>query len=148
MPGVRDFLERLRPSGTPGAASISGVPADRVGERSTELAAVLALLAADQAAATSIREMGAAEAQRIRDAAAEQARAVISEALRSAQGVRLETAARARSQAALDAQDLLEAAQQEAARVMQTARTREPVFVERVRALLRDDVRQLSSGVP
>ena len=37
MPSVREFLERLRPSGTPGAPSAAGVPVDRVAEVAAEL---------------------------------------------------------------------------------------------------------------
>ena len=44
MPGVGDVLRRFRPVGSPGAAAVAGVPADRIGELAAELAPVFQLL--------------------------------------------------------------------------------------------------------
>jgi vacuolar-type H+-ATPase subunit H len=44
LPQLRDFLERFRPAGAPGAAASAGVPADRSRELEAELGPVLALL--------------------------------------------------------------------------------------------------------
>ncbi len=72
--GVRDFLERLRPSGTPGAPSVAGVPADRLAERSTELEAVFALLEDVQAAGgPDPARLPSEEARRRREVAHERA---------------------------------------------------------------------------
>jgi hypothetical protein len=55
MAGARDFLERFRPSGTPGAAVRRSVPADRLAERSAELELLLALLAEMETEVAQIR---------------------------------------------------------------------------------------------
>lgn len=49
MPQARDFLDRFRPAGAPGAASRAAVPADRTAELASELVPVLALLAGTDA---------------------------------------------------------------------------------------------------
>jgi hypothetical protein len=55
MARARDFVERFRPSGPPGAAARPGVPADRQAERSAELEPLLALLAETEAEVAHIR---------------------------------------------------------------------------------------------
>ncbi|GAA1217801.1 hypothetical protein [Streptomyces aureus] len=69
---LRDFLERFRPAGTPGA-SATGVPADRTAERAAELEPAFAQL-------TDVQQ----EAARIRAAADEAATAVRQDAAREA----------------------------------------------------------------
>ncbi|SFG73131.1 hypothetical protein SAMN02787118_12726 [Streptomyces mirabilis] len=60
---LRDFLERFRPVGTPGA-SATGVAADRTAERAAELEPALAQLTdGQQGAARGVRE-GAAKRAR------------------------------------------------------------------------------------
>jgi hypothetical protein len=49
LPQARDFLNRFRPAGAPGAASRVAVPADRTAELASELVPVLALLAGTDA---------------------------------------------------------------------------------------------------
>jgi len=98
--GVRDFLERLRPSGTPGAPSVAGVPADRVAERSTELEAVFALLEDVQAEVRRIGSTGDQQARRRREAAHEQADAIIADVRRLAAAERAVAAASAQAGAA------------------------------------------------
>jgi hypothetical protein len=66
MPRSRDILQRFRPAGTPGPASSSGVPADRVAEASAELEPVLALLAETQAEVSRIRRDAEREAEQRR----------------------------------------------------------------------------------
>jgi V/A-type H+-transporting ATPase subunit D len=61
LPQLRDFLERFRPAGAPGAAAGAGVPADR----SRELAARQAHRAA---LAAAVRHAAAAEAERVIEA--------------------------------------------------------------------------------
>ncbi|GAA1331576.1 hypothetical protein GCM10009647_071660 [Streptomyces sanglieri] len=51
---LRDFLERFRPAGTPGA-SAAGVPVDRTAERASELEPTLAQLMDVQREAARIR---------------------------------------------------------------------------------------------
>lgn len=64
MPSTRDLLQRFRPAGAPGAATATGVPADRIEEREAELAPVFHLLEDAVAEAARIRQEAAAEAQR------------------------------------------------------------------------------------
>jgi len=52
VPGLRDYLDRFRPAGVPGAGG-AGVPADRPRELETELTTVLALLDAVHAESAS-----------------------------------------------------------------------------------------------
>ncbi|MFF4038263.1 hypothetical protein [Streptomyces sp. NPDC001816] len=82
---LRDFLERFRPVGTPGA-SATGVPADRTAERAAELEPTLAQLTGVQQEAAGIRAAAdeAAEAVR-RDTAREAERLVAAARERAAE---------------------------------------------------------------
>lgn len=146
VPSVRDFLERLRPSGTPGTAALSAVPADRVAELSAELEAVLARVVDVQTEATRIRRDAAAEAERRRDAAVAQARGIVDEARRTAEAERRQAAASAQSQAAADRRHSVEDARRQAAAVAELARSREPELVSRVLALARVEIDTLLDG--
>lgn len=146
VPSVRDFLERLRPSGTPGTAALSAVPADRVAELSAELEAVLARVADVQTEAAGIRRDAAAEAERRRDAALAQARGIVDEARRTAEAERRQAAASAQSQAAADLRHSVEDARRQAAAVAELARSREPELVSRVVALARIEIDTLLDG--
>jgi len=148
MPSVRDFLERLRPSGTPGAAALSGVPADRVAERSAELEPVLARLADAQAEASQIRRAADDEAQRRRVDAATRASALVAEARRMAEAERRDAAARAHARAATETHDRLEDAASESASIADVARAREPALVDRVVQQARAHVSELLGGAP
>ncbi|HET6967588.1 MAG TPA: hypothetical protein VFI44_04880 [Ornithinibacter sp.] len=77
MPRVRDVLHRFRPSGTPGAATAAGVPADRAGELAAELEPVLALLAETDRECADILERARVEEAEIRARDAVRARAVL-----------------------------------------------------------------------
>jgi hypothetical protein len=146
VPSVRDFLERLRPSGTPGAATVSAVPADRVGERSAEIEPVLARLAAAQAQAAAIRHAAEVEAQQRRDAAAVQARAIVATAHREAETERQTAAATMRARAEKESCHLLADAAQVAAEVAQAASTRQSSFANRVLTQARADVSDIIGG--
>jgi len=148
VPSVRDFLERLRPSGTPGAATVSAVPADRVGERSAEIEPVLARLAAAQAQASAIRQAAEVEAHQRKDAAAEQARAIVATARREAEAERQTAAATTRARAETESRDLLGDAAQEASAVARAAGARQASFAERVLTRARADVNDIIGGVP
>lgn len=90
MPRGRDFLERFRPAGTPGALAARGVPADRVAELAAELAPVFALLEPVQQQSAAIRARAQAEADQRRTAARAadaQAERALAAAGREAQGV-------------------------------------------------------------
>ncbi len=148
MPSVRDFLERLRPSGTPGAAALSGVPADRVAERSAELEPVLARLADVQVEASEIRRAADVEARRRRDDAATRARALVAEAHRMVEAERRDSAARAHARAAHETHDRLGEAASQSVAIADLARAREPALVDRVVDRARADVADLLGGGP
>jgi hypothetical protein len=69
MPRARDFLERFRPGGTPGAVARPGVPADRQAERPAELEPLLALLAETE---VEVAQISAGRAARRRPTTAEE----------------------------------------------------------------------------
>jgi hypothetical protein len=148
VPTVRDFLERLRPSGTPGAASLSGVPADRVGERSAELEPVLARLSDVLAEAARIRQEASVAAAARVATAAERARALVSSARRSAEAERRAAAAHARAQAEAETRERLADAEREAASVADIASAREAEFVARVVAEARAEAAHLLAESP
>lgn len=104
MPQFRDLLTRLRPAGSPGAASRVGVAVDRVRERSAELEPVVALLAATHAECGRMIAEARREAQQITDEAREQAALAGAQARRDAETARAaaagEVLAAARYQAA------------------------------------------------
>ncbi|MEZ5184452.1 MAG: hypothetical protein R2720_01775 [Candidatus Nanopelagicales bacterium] len=146
--GVRDFLERLRPSGTPGAASLSGVPADDVAERSAELEAVLAQLAGVESDVARIKQEAAVEGKRRREAAAEQARAIIAKAGHDARAEQHAAAASARSRAREDTAARMAAAHQEATAIAERARARTPELLVRVIAEARAELASIRVGAP
>ncbi|MGW2209721.1 hypothetical protein [Streptomyces sp. NPDC001781] len=102
---LRDFLERFRPAGTPGA-SATGVPADRSAERAAELEPALARL-------TDVQQQVA----RIRDGAEEAARALRLNAVREAEQIEADAREQAPVIRRQAAEPLLRAAGQEAAAV-------------------------------
>ena len=71
MSATRDFLDRFRPAGTPGAAGGAGVPADLGRELGAEIGPVLALL--DDTHAECERIVAAARREAEQTAAAAQA---------------------------------------------------------------------------
>lgn len=96
MPSTRDLLQRFRPAATPGAATATGVPADRVSERAAELDGVFAALEDTVAEADEVRRAADAEAQRRRDRARQEAAARVAQARLDAETLRAEAVARAR----------------------------------------------------
>ena len=145
---ARDFLERLRPSATPGAPASAGVPADRVAERSAELEGVLASLAGVQERAEQIRSDAHAEAERRRRAAREQARALVSEAQRRAQAERSATASAAHASGARQAEEILSGAETRALQIAARAAARQPSLVARVVEQARAEVATLAGTAP
>lgn len=127
--GARDLLERFRPSGSPGAPAMSGVPADRVTERSAELEAVFAMLADVQAEAARIESDAQREAQHRRDAAAEQARAILAEARRMVDAERAQAAAAAQAGAAEQVGAIVTDAQRAAQSLAEQADARRDALV-------------------
>lgn len=134
MPDLRDFLTRFRPVGTPGAASLRGVPADRVAEREAELGPVLALLAQTQREAGRIRHEAAELAERCRCRARRQADAIVAEARGRAEAERAAAAARATALAADEHRSAEAAATQRAARLRVIAAERMPEVLDKALA--------------
>lgn len=142
MPRPRDFLERFRPAGTPGAAAAAGVPADRVAELSAELEPLLATLADTQSEVSRVRSAADREAARRRRSAEERGRALVAAAARQAEAERAEASALGRRQAEVEATRTLESAAAEADAIRDRARHRLPAYVDRAldaaRAAARD----------
>jgi hypothetical protein len=144
----RDILQRFRPAGTPGAASSSGVPADRVAEASAELEPVLALLAAVQDEASRVRSDAAREAGRRRQDAAERASAVVLAAHRQAVAERAEAALRVSREAEAEVAAGLAEAQRAASALREHAAGRMPSYRERVLTATRARLREGADGRP
>jgi vacuolar-type H+-ATPase subunit E/Vma4 len=146
--GVRDFLERLRPSGTPGAASVAGVPADRLAERATELEPVFALLDEVQAQAGRIRFAADEEARRRRDEAHARADGIVAAARRLAEAERASAAASARAGAAEQVRAIAEDAQSRASSIAGEGRTRSAALVAAVVEQARAELLGVPAGSP
>ena len=97
MPQWRDFLERFRPAGTPGAAAQGGVPADRAADTDAELAPVFVILEDVAAKAARIRRGAVEQAEVIRQDAGRRAAEIVAEARAQAEAARAEAAAQARA---------------------------------------------------
>ncbi|ADD43120.1 hypothetical protein [Stackebrandtia nassauensis] len=125
---LRDFLERFRPAGAPGAAAVRGVPADRVAERAAELEPLLAVLSATEQEAERIRADARAEAARLRAEATRRAEELLHRARTEAAALRAESIAQARATADDDSQ--VEAAVRDAVSMVDAlARARMPDLV-------------------
>ena len=148
MPRSRDFLARFRPAGTPGAAAATGVPADRVAERSAELEPVLARLADTEAEVARLRSDAYAEADRRRAEGADRARAEVAAAKHRADAERGEAAGRVRRDAQGESAEIAQAARREADDLRRRAAARTPSRVPRVVATVRTDLGFDSSGGP
>lgn len=99
MPSARDLLQRFRPAGAPGPATATGVPADRVEERASELDPLFRLLEDAVAEAARIRSEADAEAERRREQAREQAVARVAAARLGADSIRAAALAAAQQEA-------------------------------------------------
>ena len=128
----RDLLQRFRLAGTPGAASVTGVPADRVAEVSAELEPVFLLLADVQENARQLRASGQDEAARRRQDAEEHARALVGAAHREADALRAEAAAAVRRRAEAETAAVLSTADRDAERIRRQVADQLPGYVDRV----------------
>jgi hypothetical protein len=125
VPSTRDLLQRFRPAATPGAATATGVPADRHNERAAELAGVFAALEETVAEADGIRRAAVAEAQQRRDLARQKAAARVAQARLDAESMRGQAVAEARDSLGALALERTIAAEQRAREIEQEAgRTR------------------------
>lgn len=140
MPRSRDLLARFRPAGTPGAAAATGVPADRVAERSAELEPVLAQLADTETEVARLLTEASAEAERRRAEGDARARAVVAAARQQAEAERADAAGRVRRQGEGESAEIAEAARREADDIGRRADARTPGLVARVVATVRADL--------
>ncbi len=132
MPTSRGFLERFRPSGTPGAAARGGVPADRVGERSAELAALFDLLAPTEAEAALVRARALEEAERRLVGSAARVARRRAEAVELAEEARRAAAEQVAAVADTEVVTIAQAAEEDVARIRQHAEQVTPRFARRV----------------
>ena len=150
MPRARDFLERLRPVGAPGAAGPAGVPADRSAEVAVELQPVFAALADVEAELRRERDAGREEAAQRRRRASERAAEILAGARGAAQAERAAVATTLRYQADAAAADAQAAAEREAAQIHRRAARRLPALVatvvDRVRADLAGPADRAGTG--
>ncbi|GAB3258299.1 hypothetical protein [Nocardioides dilutus] len=125
MPSTRDLLQRFRPAATPGAATATGVPADRREERDAELSGVFAALAATVTEAAEIRRAAVVEAQRRRDRARLEAAARLAQARLDSESLRAQAVAEARDRIESSTAQSRDAAEQRAGEIEEAAqRTR------------------------
>lgn len=137
MPRSRDFLDRFRPAGTPGAAAKTGVPADRVAELSAELEPILALLADAEREVDAIRAEAMRLSEGVRHQADERARDLVATARRDAEAERSDAAASVRKWAETETAETLAAAERDAAEVRRRGAELMPAYVDRVVAAVR-----------
>ncbi|WP_435642446.1 hypothetical protein ACR9VJ_02590 [Streptomyces sp. H49] len=126
---LRDFLERFRPVGTPGA-SATGVPADRTAERAAELEPALARLADVQQEAAQIRAAAEREAEALRQNAAREAAGMVEAARKRAPEVRRQAAEPHLREARHEAAALRAAGDRTASAIRERALERMPRLVD------------------
>lgn len=136
MPGLRDYLDRFRPAGGPGAGA-TGVPADRSRELQAELTMVLALLDDVHAECASAVVQARGDAERIVAAARGEAAAVADGADRRARVARDEAAREVLAAARAEAAATVARADQQASQVRARARLRIPALASRAVGLVR-----------
>ena len=142
MPQWRDFLDRFRPAGTPGAAAQGGVPADRTADMATELEPVFMLLDDVHAAAARIIRRAAEQADKIRQDAGRQAAEIVARAQAQAGTARAEAAVQSRALTAAENTRMEAERDRELEELRARAETRMPDYNDRVvagaRALLEE----------
>ncbi len=150
MPQWRDFLERFRPAGTPGAAAQGGVPADRIADTAAELEPVFMMLDDAQAEAARIRRCAVEHADAIRQDAGRQAAEIVAEARAQAEVARAEAAARSRALAVTESTGMAVERHRELEELRARAAARMPDYTDRVVAAARALLEEFCepSGVP
>ncbi|MGH3390635.1 MAG: hypothetical protein ACRDOO_17345 [Actinomadura sp.] len=137
---MRDFLERFRPAGAPGAAA-AAVPADRRAELAAELEVVFARLGAAERERERLLEVAASDADRIRAEAQAAAAAVVADAREWAGTERATVAARVRTAVLAESAELIAEARCEADAVRQAAEARLAGHVARAVDMVREIAR-------
>jgi hypothetical protein len=126
---ARDFLDRFRPAGAPGAAARAGVPADRAAELAAEVEPVLALLDGTYAECQQIIAAARQDADRITAESQAEVAAIGQEGGRQARTARDEAAAEVLAQARAQAQAAAADAAEQAHHIRRLAARRLPVLV-------------------
>lgn len=144
MPGWRDFLDRFRPAGAPGAPSPGGIPVDRAAAAAAELMPLLERLDSVQDEAGRLEATAREQAAQIRRAGSEEAAALV----RCARDAAETTAAQAASSesaddAATGREDDLPDDGDTAAEVSRRAGERLPEYVDQVVAGMRELIADL-----
>ncbi|MFJ7904684.1 hypothetical protein ACIQ6V_30075 [Streptomyces sp. NPDC096198] len=138
---LRDFLERFRPAGTPGA-SATGVPADRIAERAAELEPALARLTDVQQQVARIRAAAEETAEALRRNAVREAERLLADAREQAPVVRRQAAEPLLREARQEADALRAAGDRAASGIRERAGERMPHLVDLAVA----DAMRLASG--
>jgi vacuolar-type H+-ATPase subunit H len=136
VPGLRDYLDRFRPAGAPGAGG-TGVPVDRSRELEAELTAVLELLDDVHGECADVVAQARREADRIVATAHGEAAAMADSADRRARAARDEAAREVLAAARAEAVGTVTRADQQASRVRDRARQRIPALASRAVGLVR-----------
>lgn len=121
MPVAADLLQRFRPAGAPGSATVAGVPEDLADRRAAELDPVFAALAATHARVARILAAADVEARRLEEDATRRAETIRSGAAQEAEAAGAEVLARARARATDVERAGAESAAREAERVAASA---------------------------
>jgi len=136
VPQWRDFLDRFRPAGAPGAVARVAVPPDR-SSQAAELGPVLALLDDTQAECQRGIAQAEADAVRIVTEARAAAAAIAADARRRARSACDEAVQHAMRAARAEARQAAEAAAQQAARERRLAAERIPALAGKAVGLVR-----------
>ena len=139
--GFRDLLDRFRPAGAPGPATIAGVPDDRPASVAAELEPVFAALAPVVARCTAIRLDAAADAQGRQRDAAQKVSAIIARAHVDAEAERASSAARRRRDAEASVNQAMHRATAEADDIRRRGDAGRPELVARALDRARTDLR-------
>ena len=151
LPQLRDFLERFRPAGAPGAAASAGVPADRSRELEAELSSVLALLEGVDAECARIVARARHDAGLIIAAARDEAAADLAAADQRARSARDEVMREILAVARAEAAAAVADAARQASRERELAGQRIPALAARAAGLVRElgsPDRDLPAGRP
>jgi hypothetical protein len=143
---MRELLERLRPAGAPGAATVAGVPADRVRSAEAELAPVFEALAGVVVECARRRRVAGEDAARVAAEAEQRAHAVTARARAGAEAERAAAAADIRAASAIQLEALSRQARIEADRVRREATGRNDTLVKQVVELARGHLVALSTS--
>ena len=145
MPGLRDYLDRFRPAGAPGAGG-TGVPADHTRELEAELTGVLSLLDDVHGECADMAAQACRDAERIVATARGEAAALTDSADRRARAARDEAAREVLAAARAEAAGIVARADQQASRVRDRARRRIPALASRAVSLVRGLATELGAS--